>query len=315
MKKNEEPDLHTHTSMRSKNASSLGEALDDDAIANIAHHIVTDDPVETSKNFTKLKLINKSVKQGFERSAYGKFHRRISRLGIASKALYDNAVPKEGFVEHPEYGPALQRDYALAGERIEAVGGTFRLQTPQRKSALVDHILSMPEGFDQADALESIAPHVGDLSVEDRHRVVNKMLEHFATPFQEGGVPTDENFCGTYALSKGFPHMEDSLKAKMLDVVLEHPHLANLHWTQRELVEGWHQDREAEKSAWRSNEKPIVEERLTDVERSIHSDIEVTNRSDFARMRSARPLQQAISDTFDLAREELKSRPREGRGR
>ncbi|NEJ25824.1 hypothetical protein GR247_37980 [Rhizobium leguminosarum] len=313
MKKNEELDLHTHTSMRNKNASSsLGEALDDDAIANIAHHIVTDDPVETSKNFTKLKLISKSVKQGFERSAYGKFHQRINRLGIASKALYDNAVLKEGFVEHP---PALQRDYALAAERIEAVGGTFRLQTPQRKSAVVDHILSMPEGYDQALALESISPHVGDLSAEDRHRVVNKMLEHFATPYQEGGLPVGENFCGAHALSKAFPHMENSLKAKMLEVVLEHPHLATLHWTQTELVEHWHQNREAEKSAWRSNQKPTVEERLTDLERSIDTDIDVTNRSDFTRMHSARPLQQAISDTFDLAREELKSRPREGRGR
>ncbi|MCZ7448152.1 hypothetical protein [Rhizobium rhizogenes] len=314
MKNNEGPDLHSHAPIPIENTPALGGALDDDAIANIAHHIVTEDPVETSKNFTKFKLINKSVKQGFERSAYGQFHQHINRLGTASKALYDNAVPVEGFAEHPEYAPALQRDYAMAAERIEAVGGTFKLQTRQRKSALVDRILNMSEGFDQAYALESIAPYVGDLSKEDRHRVVDKILLHFAKPFQEG-LPSDENFCGTYALYKAYPHMEDSLKAKMLDVVLENPHLAELHWTQRELVEGWHQDREAEKSAWRSNQKPTVEGRLSDLERSIQSDVAVTTGSDYSRIHSARPVQQAISDTYELARQQLENRPREGRGR
>ncbi|NSL21998.1 MULTISPECIES: hypothetical protein [Agrobacterium tumefaciens complex] len=297
-----------------KEVSPFHRVMSDDLISRIVDGMVTNDPVETARNISNLKLSNKSVKESVERSAGGRFHGQINRLGAASKALYDHAVPTEGFSEHPEFRPALPRDYALAGERIDAIGGTLKLQTPQRKSALVDHILNIAEPYDQGHALEYVAPHVGEFGSEDRRRLVEKMLEHFSTPFTDE-LPSDENFSGTYALFKALPHMEDSLKARMLDTVVNNPDMAALIQSQKERYDWLRAQDEYEKATWRSTQKPTVDERLADIESSVRSNLSLGQGSDLEKMRSARPLQQTISDTLNLAREELKSRAPDVRGR
>ncbi|SEP38047.1 hypothetical protein SAMN05216228_11531 [Rhizobium tibeticum] len=311
---NNESDSQTQRPPLEKEVSPFHRVMNDDLISRIVDGIVTNDPVETARNISNLKLSNKLVKESVDRSAGGRFHRQINRLGAASKALYEHAVPTEGFSEYPEFLPALPRDYALAGERIDAIGGSLKLQTAQRKSALVDHILNIAEPYDRGHALDYVAPHVGDFSSDDRRRLVEKMLEHFSTPFTDG-LPSDENFNGTSALFKALPHMEDSLKARMLDTVINNPDMAGLIQSMKEYYDWLRGQDENEKATWRSTQKPTVDERLADVESSIRSNISFSQGSDLEKMRSARPLQQTISDTLNIAREELKSRPPEVRGR
>ncbi|MCZ7976396.1 hypothetical protein EXN32_11455 [Agrobacterium tumefaciens] len=205
--------------------------LPNDILVEVAKHLPTDDPVETAANLTSFKLASPSVRASVDQSDVGTFHRSVNRLGASSKALYDLAVPRNGFAEYPNYPePDPAGEFALASQRIRAIGPTLKFQSPARKTAIGNHILNMSEGGEQAEAIMSMTSHLSDLERADKRRLIDRAIEYFKV---DGPINYDSRHYAAYAIAAAHNQLELEHKSQIFDAMAKRPQLARLYADER----------------------------------------------------------------------------------
>lgn len=74
---------------------------------------------------------------------------------------------------------------------------------------IVDHVLDLPEAFDQALAIASVARRLGDFDAANRNRLVGRAIETFR---QDESVDTSR--IAAQALISGHDHLNEIQKLK-----------------------------------------------------------------------------------------------------
>ncbi|MGI8398236.1 hypothetical protein ACRYWZ_17845 (plasmid) [Agrobacterium deltaense] len=282
-------------------------SLPNDILVEVAKHLPTDDPVETATNLTSFKLASRSVRASVDASDVGTFHRTVNRLGASSKALYDSAVPRNGFAEYPNYPePDPAGEFALASRRIRAIGPTLKFQSPARKTGIVNHILNMSEGGEQAEAIMLMSSHLSDLGRADQRRLINKAIEYFR---ENGPIDYDSREYAAYTIAAAHDQLELEHKSQIFDAMAKRPQLSRLYADARvDAQEHLSLASTSEGSHERSNKQLASD--ILQIEQKIRTELTPETLSAHEQMARAEPIARSIRRTYDDARANLTRSPR-----
>ncbi|NTF91478.1 hypothetical protein G6L46_30385 [Agrobacterium rhizogenes] len=277
-------------------------SLPNDLLVEVAKHLSTDDPVETSNNLTSFKLASHSVLASVDSSEVGTFQQRVKRLGTSSKALYDSAVPRNGFAEYPDFPePDPTGEFALASQRIRAIGPVLKFQSPTRKTEIVNHILNASDGSQQGDALLSIAPWLHDLGKADQMRLINRAIEYFK---EDGPINYDFRYNAAHTLAEVHDQLEIEQKAQIFDAIAKRPELGRLYAEEREHVQ--HSSSLASTSeSPRERGGDHLAGDLAEIEEKIRAGLTLGTLSAHEQMERAKPIASSINKAYDDARANL----------
>ncbi|NTF72640.1 hypothetical protein [Rhizobium rhizogenes] len=277
-------------------------SLPNDLLVEVAKHLPTDDPVETASNLTSFKLASHSVRASVDASEVGTFQRGVNRLGASSKALYDYAVPGNGFAEYPNYPePDPTGEFALASQRISAIGPTLKFQSSARKTEIVNHILNMSDGGEQAEAIMSITSHLQGLGRADQGRLINRAIEYFT---EDGPINYDSRHYAVYALAAAHDHLEVEHKARIFDAIAKRPELARLYAEEREHSQE-HSALASRSESPRERGGDNLAGNLAEIEEKIRAGLTLGTLSAHEQMERAEPIAGSIETAYDDARANL----------
>ncbi|MCZ7448246.1 virulence protein [Rhizobium rhizogenes] len=274
--------------------------LPEEIFGEVAKRLITEDFVESANNMTRLKLAGHSAKDAVEKSEAGTFHTRINRLGNTSKALFEAAIPSEGFSANPD----LRQGAATATLRAFAIAPTLPFQTRTRKTALVDRILDLPNAGKQLAAISAITKHLQVLAPEDRDRLIDRAIFHFEREGAQGSV---RNYAARI-LATNHSTLSSELRTRVLNARNSNPELAAAYATAEEVARFL--ETQPAPTVYRSDRS--ADENIEIIQRETASCLGNAALSSKQRMEKIESIANATTEASEKSRAELMSatRPR-----
>ncbi|QTG17181.1 hypothetical protein G6M86_28260 (plasmid) [Agrobacterium tumefaciens] len=182
------------------NLSERPADLTGDTLAEVAARLTTESPAQTAADLTNFKMAGSIARNAVENSPVGLFHRRLTRLGVSAKLLFDNTIP--------------QADEVVQPSRLKSAAPIIDYQLSHRKHGLVDQVLTLPDEERQAEAMALLKDKLQAFNAEDKTRLIDRALHLFSTAGH-----SDDQIGGAQLLIHGYDYLSNSHKGQILDLL------------------------------------------------------------------------------------------------
>ncbi|MCP3468640.1 hypothetical protein [Bradyrhizobium sp. CCGUVB23] len=280
--------------------------LPNEVFGEVAKRLPTDDPLETVKNLTNLRLVSRSVQKEVEGASIKTFRRRLKQLVKCARVLHRIAIPSEGLPENAQLPQQHEDEFSAPSHRAQSVGAILKFQSVESKSAFVNHILILSRAVDQAQTIASIATRLGDLDDGNKDRLVNRAIELFGQEGQDW-VDQQSRHCAAQALLTGYDHLNADQKVKTLDAMRTNPDLFSVCAAQSHHLDASLTSTSRSASGHAAEpQNADLGQRLQEIWESI-VDVGVAPWEGSAREQvdAIRPIGESISEAYNSARADL----------